>query len=168
MSLGLHTCLKLRVRLYDRLGLQTDEPDFFLIFRQVNALCAWHGPEEHCPSARIKLPSQSKQISALAECRVQAEFQLALLQAHVCFILLSKFSPQPHLQNQYSALHLLGLLHLHIWSFHWVTCVVFLLVQLITVQLSRNRTTLKKCIDSLLPIHHKAAAWRNKSIQRKQ
>lgn len=107
MSLGLHTCLKLRVCLYDRLGLQIDEPDFFLIFRQVNALCAWQGPEEHCPSARLKLPSQSKQIWALAECRVQAEFQLALLQAHLCFLLLSKFSPQPHLENQCSALHLL-------------------------------------------------------------
>lgn len=81
MGLGLRTSLTLGVCLCDRgLGHSwTSCEDFFLTFRQDNALCAWQEPELQCPSARLKLPSQSKQIWALAERRVQAEFQLALL-----------------------------------------------------------------------------------------
>lgn len=63
LETGLHICLKFRVCLYDRLGTWTAKADyFFLILTQANAPCAWPGPGPQCPSAGLKLPSQSKQI----------------------------------------------------------------------------------------------------------
>ena len=102
---GLHTCLKFRACSCDRLGLYIEQyDDFFPILRQANALCAWPESGPQHPSAGLNLPSQSKQSWGLASHTVQAELQLALLEAHLRSLFLSRLSAQPPSQGLCSSL----------------------------------------------------------------
>lgn len=75
LEIGQHIGLKFRVCLNDRLGTWTAKADyFFLILTQANAPYACPGPGPQCPSAGLKLPTQSKQIQGLAHALSRLNF----------------------------------------------------------------------------------------------